>query len=85
MAVSAGETGSIGIIRDNKVMFYEEPAKKHTLGTEFDVSKESKLPNAQILYFDMKKSHSHRCLCRRNTLLQGLLYSALPSYIIRVP
>ena len=53
MAVSAGETGSIGIIRDNNVMFYEEPAKKHTLGTEFDVSKESKLPNAQILYFEV--------------------------------
>ncbi len=53
MAVSAGETGSIGIIRDNNVMFYEEPAKKHTLATEFDVSKESKLPNAQILYFEV--------------------------------
>ncbi len=53
MAVSAGETGSIGIIRDNNVMFYEEPAKKHTLDTEFDVSKESKLPNAQILYFEV--------------------------------
>ena len=51
MAISAGETGSIGVIRNNEVEYYEQPIKKHTLETEFDVENVSTLPNVQIIYF----------------------------------
>ena len=51
MAISAGETGSIGVVRNNEVTFYEESTRKHTINTEFDVGGESTLPNVQIVYF----------------------------------
>lgn len=50
-AVSAGETGSIGMIRDGEVYIYEKPSKAHTMRTEFDVSGLTKLPKVSILYF----------------------------------
>ena len=51
MAMSAGETGSIGVVRNEEVSFYENTTRKHTIDTEFDVKGESKLPNVQIVYF----------------------------------
>ncbi len=51
MAVSAGEAGSVGVIRNNEIVYYEEPAKKHTTETEFDVQDASVLPSVQIVYF----------------------------------
>ena len=51
MAMSAGETGSIGVVRNDEVSFYENTTRKHTIDTEFDVKGESKLPNVQIVYF----------------------------------
>ena len=51
MAISAGEMGAAGIIRDDMVYMYEVPDKKHTLQTEFDVSGLSGLPKVSILYF----------------------------------
>ncbi len=51
MAISAGETGSIGVVRNNEVSFYEETTRKHTVDTEFDVKGVTKLPNVQIVYF----------------------------------
>ena len=38
MAISAGEAGDIGIVRDGGVYIYELPARKHTLASEFDVN-----------------------------------------------
>lgn len=51
MAISAGESGSIGVVRNDEVMYYEEPLKSHTTSTEFDVKNASKLPNVQTVYF----------------------------------
>lgn len=51
MAISAGETGSIGIVRNNEVFFYEESLKKHTINSEFDIKDVNKLPKVNIVYF----------------------------------
>ena len=53
MAISAGETGNIGVVRDGKVYLYEKTAKKHTGETEFDVSTLTTLPKVPILYFSV--------------------------------
>ena len=53
MAISAGETGSIGIIRNNEVFFYEEPLKRHTLKSEFDITGIEKLPAVNTVYFSV--------------------------------
>ena len=51
MAISAGETGCIGIVRDGEVYLYESVSKKHTTGPEFDVSGLKTLPKVTVLYF----------------------------------
>ena len=51
MAVSAGESGSIGVIRNNEVEFHDAPVKAHTVMTEFKVERGSSLPKVQIVYF----------------------------------
>ena len=51
MAISAGETGSIGIVRDGDVYLYESASKKHTTDSAFDVSGLNILPKVSILYF----------------------------------
>ncbi len=53
MAISAGETGDLGIVRDAKVYFYESPIKRHTVKSEFDVSALKELPKVSILYFSV--------------------------------
>lgn len=50
-AISAGETGSIGIVRDGTVYIYEHPGRKHTTSSMFDVSGLQTLPKVSILYF----------------------------------
>ncbi len=50
-AISGGESGSIGIIRDDEVFFYGKSIKKHTIYTEFDVSDITTLPRVSIVYF----------------------------------
>lgn len=50
-AIAAGEMGAIGVVRDGTVYFYETPAKRHTIQTEFDVSGLDALPKVSILYF----------------------------------
>ncbi len=52
-AMSAGEMGAIGIVRDGDVFLYETPAKKHTTETEFDIRGLSALPKVSILYFSV--------------------------------
>lgn len=51
MAVSAGESGSIGVIRNNEVEYHDLPVKSHTVNTEFHVERGSRLPRVQIVYF----------------------------------
>ena len=53
MAIAAGETGAVGIVRDNMVYMYQIPNKLHTLRTEFDVSGLTSLPKVSILYFSV--------------------------------
>ena len=53
MAIAAGETGSIGIVRDGEVLLYETPSKRHTTNSEFDVSGQETLPKVSILYFSV--------------------------------
>ncbi len=51
MAISAGETGDIGIVRDGTIFLYESPSRRHTVRSEFDVSGLETLPKVAILYF----------------------------------
>ena len=53
MAISAGEMGAIGVVRDKMVFLYESPSKKHTTETEFDITGLSTLPKVSILYFSV--------------------------------
>ena len=50
-AISAGEMGAMGVVRDGRVFMYESPGKKHTYQSEFDVSGLTSLPKVSILYF----------------------------------
>ena len=50
-AISSGEGGAIGLVRDGRVYLYESPEKKHTVGSEFDVAGLTSLPKVAILYF----------------------------------
>jgi L-asparaginase len=53
MALAAGETGSIGMVRDGTVYVYETPSRIHTTASEFDVSGLTSLPKVSILYFSV--------------------------------
>ena len=53
MAISANETGCIGIIRNDEVYYYEAPAKKHTVNSEFDVSDLEELPAVSVICFSV--------------------------------
>ncbi|MCR5296568.1 MAG: asparaginase [Clostridiales bacterium] len=53
MAIAAGETGSIGIVRDEEVFMYESPSRRHTTASEFDVSGLETLPKVTVLYFSV--------------------------------
>ena len=53
MAISAGEMGSLGIIRDDQVYLYEMPEKRHTLQTEFDVAGLTRLPRVSVVFFSV--------------------------------
>ncbi|WP_416807030.1 type II asparaginase [Bacillus safensis] len=44
------EQGYIGVVTGEVVSFYNEPTRKHTTESEFDVSKIKELPQVDILY-----------------------------------
>ena len=44
------EQGYVGEIAGDKVLFYNEPTRKHTTQSVFDVSKFDKLPQVDIIY-----------------------------------
>ncbi|MBE2294235.1 MAG: type II asparaginase [Phycisphaerales bacterium] len=46
----APELGFLGYMQSNKPHFYRLPARKHTVDTEFDVSKLEALPKVDIVY-----------------------------------
>lgn len=66
-AFSHKDFGAFGYMRDNKVFFYNESTKKHTLNTEFDISEIKNLPKVEILMFyvdaglDLLKYVSENC------------------------
>lgn len=52
-AISAGEMGAIGVVRDGEVYLYESPSKKHTTESEFDVKDATELPKVSVVYFSV--------------------------------
>jgi L-asparaginase len=44
------ELGFLGYMQDNKPYFYRQSTRKHTVDTEFDVSKLDSLPQVDIVY-----------------------------------
>ena len=51
MAISSGEAGDLGIVRDGILYIYEKPLKKHTTESEFDITGLTSLPKVSILFF----------------------------------
>ena len=52
-AISSGEMGALGVVRDGEVYFYENSTKLHTTNTEFDIADVDKLPKVSIIYFSV--------------------------------
>ena len=52
-AISAGEMGAVGVVRDGEVYLYESPNKCHTVKSEFDITGLKALPKVSTLYFSV--------------------------------
>ena len=52
-AISSGETGCIGVMRNDTPYFYETTTKKHTLNSEFSVDGLETLGKVNIVYFNV--------------------------------
>ena len=50
-AISSGEAGALGVVRDGEVFIYEKPSRLHTVNSEFDVTELKTLPKVSIIYF----------------------------------
>ena len=46
----SNDLGYLGYVVNHKPVFYRTPARKHTVDTEFDISKLEKLPKVEIVY-----------------------------------
>lgn len=54
MAISAGEMGAVGFVRDGKVyLLYGHPEKSRTAENNFDVSSITALPKVSVVYFSV--------------------------------
>lgn len=54
MAISAGEMGAVGFVRDGKVyLLYGHPEKSRTAENSFDVSGITALPKVSVVYFSV--------------------------------
>ena len=54
MAISAGEMGAVGFVRDGKVyLLYSHPEKSRTAENSFDVSGITALPKVSVVYFSV--------------------------------
>jgi len=49
-AFRSPELGALGYIRGGKLYFYRETTKRHTINTEFDITKLTELPRVDIVY-----------------------------------
>ncbi len=49
-AFRTGELGYLGYVQGGRVVFYRSPIRKHTLQSEFDISKLESLPQVDIVY-----------------------------------
>ena len=50
-AFNQKDMGSFGYMRDDKAYFYNHSIKKHTLSSEFKISKGMKLPNVEVVNY----------------------------------
>lgn len=50
-AITGGDMGSLGLMRDEKPLFYHKSLKAHTTQTEFDVSSLDRLPDVSVAAF----------------------------------
>lgn len=50
-AISSGEMGALGVVRDGKVYMYGTSNKYHTTSSEFNVDEMEKLPKVSVLFF----------------------------------
>jgi len=57
-AISGGELGTLGLIRDDEVFYYSRSDKKHTTSSEFDVTIDTKLPKVNVVYFEVDSDPS---------------------------
>lgn len=55
-AFNQKDMGSFGYMRDDKAYFYNHSVKKHTLGSEFVISKGMKLPCVEVVNFYLGRS-----------------------------
>ncbi|MBR0423297.1 MAG: asparaginase [Clostridia bacterium] len=55
-AFNQKDMGSFGYMRDDKAYFYNHSVKKHTLSSEFRVSKDMKLPNVEVVNYYLGRS-----------------------------
>lgn len=44
------DMGFLGVVQNTEVFFYRLPVRKHTVATEFDISKLTELPKVDIVY-----------------------------------
>ncbi len=51
MAIGAGELGAVGAVREGGIYMYHTPGRRHTVDTEFDVSRCTSLPRVSIVFF----------------------------------
>lgn len=50
-AFSQRDLGCLGYMQDEKVYFYNSSLKKHTTESIFEITKDSKIPKVEIIYF----------------------------------
>ncbi len=50
-AITGGDMGTLGLMRDDTPMLYHRSLKEHTVATEFDLSATASLPLVAVAYF----------------------------------
>ncbi len=50
-AITGGDSGAIGLMRDEVPLLYHTSTKRHTVATEFDMTGKAVLPNVAIAHF----------------------------------
>ena len=55
-AFNQKDMGSFGYMRDDKAYFYNHSIKKHTMSSEFKISKDMQLPNVEVVNYYLGRS-----------------------------